>query len=274
MSELDTKALNELTTHPLLSTDEQLSLVRKVKFGTPEEAKEARDRLIVENMRLVVSSVRLFCSDAKDPRFTDLVNAGIVGYLIGIDKFEIDRGHALSTYVVWWIRAKIREELKRHGTRVVKNKSLQDAYVKSRNRLTKELGYTPNDEDVFQDLEWDADRIRQFQSSSDLQMIPIDQLDAATLHDQASSLVCNDDDEDHVLEKMLNSEQVANLYGALQDLDPITREVLQRHYGMGYPSQTYDVIAVEMGLTRERVRALENSGLRTLYLSFTEDDTD
>lgn len=258
--DFDAATLDALTAHGKLSTKEQRELCRLAQAG--DDA--ARHKLIEENTKLVVAQVKKFCPSTADARFMDLFQAGIVGFLIAIDKFDLSKEVAVSTYAVWWIKAKIRDELQKTGARVLRFKSLYNKFRSMRYKMYKEDKCFPTDTAVFSKLEWDETTIKKFISARDTQLVSIHNLDPQDIHENLD--LESSDTSERVLSAFIETEQMGAMYAALQELDETTRGIIMRHYGLGYDSTaTYDQLSEIFEMTRERVRILENQGLRQIY---------
>jgi RNA polymerase primary sigma factor len=97
--------LHEIGNTPLLTFEEERHLGERIKHGTPDEAKEASRKLIVSNLRLVVSIARKYAG--RGLPLTDLIQEGNLGLMRAVDKFDFERGFKFSTYATWWIRQRI-----------------------------------------------------------------------------------------------------------------------------------------------------------------------
>ena len=256
------EAIKQLTDHDILPAAEQRELCRLSQAGDSA----ARHKLVECNMKLVLSQVKKFCSSTQDPRFMDLLQAGTIGFLTAVDKFDLTRESAVSTYAVWWIKAKIRDELAKTGSKVLRFKSLHNKFKRTRYRLLKETKCQPLDEEVFAELEWNEETIKKFQIAQDTQLVSMNQMDPTDLHNQSGLDDSDTDTGEKVLVDLITSERSDSMYAALQELDATTRGIIMRHYGIGYEdTATYDQLATIFSMTRERVRLIENEGLRQIY---------
>lgn len=260
--DFDADSLDAMTAEESLSKEEQRALCTLAQAGDTE----ARHRLIETNTKLVVAQVKKFCTSTADPRFHDLFQAGIVGFLTAIDKFDLSKDVAVSTYAVWWIKAKVRDELQKTGNKVLRFKSLYAKFRTMRYKLYKEFKCDPRDSEVFARLEWDDATIKKFITARDTQLVSIHNLDQQDIH--SGKDMDNSDTGERVLSAFMESEQLGAMYAALQELDETTRGIIMRHYGLGYDSTaTYDQLSEIFQMTREKVRMLENQGLRQVYFS-------
>ena len=254
----------------LFNAEEERTILLKIKSGD----REALDLFIVHNMRLVLSCVLRFV-DSNDPKAMDLVSYGTVGLVKAIEDFKVDKNNRFSTYAVWWIQAKIRKGITSLQPKAHRHKSLHVKYRAMFNKLKEETKTIPSQEEVFAALKWDGDVIATYLHDADKQIIPLEKIEAAS----EAGVLTNDplliDDEGAGLKSLISSEMFQHLDKALNELPPELEDIIRRHYGLGYPaSETYDDLAKFYGYTRERIRQLENSGLRMLWLKLKTFESD
>lgn len=269
----DQDHINALTNHPVLPSKEQLGLLRKYR---EEGCTDSRDMLVTHNMRMVVSNVKKFKSNTKDPKFMDLISVGVVGLLKAIEKFDLDRPNVFSTYAVWWICAEIRNELKFHDNRVLRFKAIHAEFKAMEADIFRETHSMPSNEQVFEALGWDEKNIQKFINTRDKQLVSLDQVDSDDLYEQSNAPIQEESTADVVLDPWIDTEDKGSMDLALSMLDPTSRDVISSHFGLGNrKSETYDELAERLGRTREAVRQIENDGLRLMMLylvSATESD--
>lgn len=101
----------KLGSHPLLTKEEEIDLCRRIAKGDPE----ARDKLILHNMRLIISIARPYASTSSHLKWEDLIQAGIEGTMRAVEKFDFKRKNRFTTYATRWIEQFIRRELQNRG---------------------------------------------------------------------------------------------------------------------------------------------------------------
>lgn len=254
----------------LFSADEERQLLLKIKGGD----ELAKNKFIMHNMRLVLSCVLRFV-DSNDPKAMDLVSAGTLGLIKAIEDFKVEKNNRFSTYAVWWIQAKIRKQIIAIQPKAHRHKSLHVKFRAMFNKLKEELGRIPSQEEVFAALNWDGEVVSTFLHDADKQIIPLEKIETAS----ESGVLTNDpllvEDESAGLTSLITEETQAHLDAALNELPPELEDIIRRHYGLGYPaSETYDDLARFYGYTRERIRQLENSGLRMLWIKLKAFESD
>lgn len=274
----DELSLQKAADHTVLSKEvEREYLIKAVRYGD----EEARTVLVEHNIKLVVKCVRRF-SDPNDPRYHDLISAGFVGLMRALSDFDLDRTVTgtnrflkFSTYAVWWILAEIRKELDHLTPKPVHNRTLVTKYKTAAYQLGKIIGYYPNEDVVFEHLGWDEDTIHRYQQARESRLVTLDTEITEGLepvsHDSAQGI--RTDGPRSFADVLADTENSELLDKALLCLPPEEEDIVRRHYGYGYPcSETYEELALFYHRTRERVRQIENNGLRMLWALLEEID--
>lgn len=235
---------------------------------TPKQSK-LREEFLTRNMRLVVHTAKRFCK-LDDPRILDFVSSGIGGMIHALDTFELSRDVRFSTYAAWWIRAKISTEVKFHDTKPRRYKTQYTDYRKIFNQYIGDRVF-PTDEMIFADLKWGPEKVRKFEEDRDRIRISIDNLGAhnCEFNTDDSSLTV-DAPQEIILEDMHNAEVMTLLSKAMAILSADELHVVQRHFALDqHPASTYDRLAADLDMTRERIRQIENHALKKLYRFMT-----
>ena len=229
----------------------------------------ARQKMIEHNLRLVVSIARNFLN--RGVSFLDLIEEGNVGLIHALDKFEPERGFRFSTYATWWIRQAIDRALATQArtVRLPTHVLRELAQVqRARNHLEsgwRAVGVSRNAgaDDIAHLLGKTAEEVADLmalgESPASLDR-PIDHDDDAPMSDLMPDQAAVAP-EWHVAQREL---QVL-MDGWLDDLSDKQRLVIQRRYGLnGHDPSTLDDLARELGLTRERVRQIQQEALARL----------
>jgi len=254
--------LTEINEVPLLDAQEELELGRKIQAGD----QRARERMIRANLRLVVAVAKTYGD--RGLSLQDLIAEGNIGLMKAAEKFDPNAGCRFSTYGTWWIKQSIRRAL----TNTVKQVRVPSymAELISRWRvvsleLTYLLGRSPTVEEVAAELEipeesWPLLK-RTIQSSGLGQQVSLDALTAN--QDTVEDVTAVTPDE-----QLLNSDMIAKLGDLLKVIDEREATILRLRYGLGSPdgeTMTLKEIGKVVGLTRERVRQIEQEALKKLY---------
>ena len=256
---LQRRYLKEINRYPLLSADEEVDLARKARNGDVE----ARKRLIVANLRLVITIARTFSTYGVP--FLDLVEEGNLGLIKAVGRFDPDRGFRFSTYASWWIRQSIVRAIS-NSSRTIRIPihifQLMTRYIS----LMQEAGIEKlSTEEKAQRLKISTKRFRMLAELVE----NIRALDLASSIDAYEQLTrsiepeAGTDPEKIILQQMEN-ESFAEIMERLSDREKL---ILRIRYGFddGEPhtlAETGETVKV----SRERVRQLEMRALRKLRL--------
>lgn len=253
--------LREIGFSSLLSAEEEIDLANKIREG--DEA--ARCRMIEGNLRLVVKIAKRYLSCGMD--FLDLIEEGNVGLMRAVEKFDPDLGYRFSTYATWWIRQVIeraimnQNRLVRLPVHVVQG--LQ-RYRKCFINLSKELKRPPSVKEIAEAMKLSKEEIDRMMGL-DNGIVSID----APLGGDTEGLVFADNmvDETNVdpADKMHTENIVCLVDQWLNKLDDLQKEIIARRFGLrGYDKSTLESISKVMNINREKVRQIQNIGLRKL----------
>ena len=228
-------------------TDKILASVKKIREGQ-KMMKDAKDRLIKANLRLVVSIAKKYTN--RGLQFFDLVQEGNIGLIKAVEKFEYRKGFKFSTYATWWIRQAITRSISDQARTIrvpVHMIEQINKVVRESRSLMQQLGREPTDEEIAAKLGWDEKKVKAVKSVS---REPIS-LETPVGEEEDSLL--SDFIEDKDVENpatqtayVLLKEQISEV---LTTLPPREQEVLRILY--------FDV-------TRERIRQIEAKALRRL----------
>ena len=259
--------MNRMAQFERLSPDEETRLARLAKYGSPSEQEEARRRLVESNWRLVVFMARKFGERTTLPML-DIVQEGMIGLMRGVERFDPDRGHRLSTYVTWWIRQSINRAIADQSRSMRLPGHIYAVMQKVRHvqsELSQGLGRSPSRLEIAEAAGMPVSLVEEAMRAS-TQPLSLDSPVGEDDHTELSDIIGGGEDENEIL--ISRSELRAGLEQALETLSDRERVVISKRYGMGdYADdgpQTLDDLALDLKISRERVRQLEIRALRKL----------
>lgn len=252
--------LREIGKIPLLSTAEELELAEKTVNGD----EEAREKLIVANMRLVVSIAKHYVG--RGMPLLDLIQEGYSGLIKAVEKFDYTKGYKFSTYATWWIRQSITRSIADQARTIripVHMVETISRVKKAQNKLLNENGHEPTANEIAQELGMTPERVREIIR---IAQDPVS-LEAPVGEEEDSYLgdFIPDEDAPAPIDTAMKAVFKDELNKALELLPEREREVLKFRYGVGYDrSHTLEEVGRQFKVTRERIRQIEAKALRKL----------
>lgn len=264
--------LREINRVKLLTAEQEKDLAKEVQKGSIE----ARDKFALANLRLVVSIAKRYMN--RGLVLLDLIEEGNVGLLRAVEKFDPAANCRFSTYATWWIKQSIRRAL----TNTVKTVRIPSYMVELINRwqqtteaLLLELGRVPSVEEVAERLEMTPENARNVRralrtSRRYTQSFSSDG-EAGNLHDIIVDPNCPAPPD-----TLSRDSEVARMLGLMETLGERERKILRLRFGLDYhrDPMTLKEIGAELGLTRERVRQIQNEALSRLLRCMSDDPTE
>src|SRR5712691_7255012 len=257
--------LREIGKTPLLTTEEEIELARRIEDkSNPELAEEAKMILTEANLRLVVSIAKKY--SGRGMSFPDLIQEGNIGLIRAVEKFDYRKGYKFSTYATWWIRQAITRAIADQGRTIripVHMVETINRLIKTSSQLLQENGREPTLDELARALDLPVERV------SEIIRIAPEPLSLETPIGEEEDSHLADFVEDR--DAMSPSEAAANtlLRREIEDaLDKLTgreRRVLQLRFGLeDGRTRTLEEVGREFNVTRERIRQIEAKALRKL----------
>jgi RNA polymerase primary sigma factor len=252
--------LNEAGRWPLLTAQEEVELSKLVERGD----REAKDRMINSNLRLVVSIAKRYQGHGLS--LLDLIQEGIIGLIRAVEKFDWRRGFKFSTYATWWIRQAVQRGVanKSRTIRIPVHIAEREQRIGRAERdLAPKLGRQPTEEEVAKHARLPLKQVlevrRAARAVTSLDR-PIGDENQGALGDLFASEQAPPEEE------LAVSLEQDVLRRALADLPDREREVLKLRYGLNGDRDpiSLESIGRELGVTRERVRQIEAKALEQL----------
>ena len=252
--------LKEIGNVPLLTTEQEVELAKRVEAGD----EEAKKQLTEANLRLVVSIAKKYVG--RGMPFLDLIQEGNMGLMKAVDKFDYTKGYKFSTYATWWIRQAITRGIADTGRTIrvpVHMVETINKTLRMTRTLLQELGREPTPEEVAERLNVSVSRVREvLKISRDPVSLdtPIGVEDDSHLGD-----FIEDDSALSPADSAAFSMLRAELATALESLTDRERQVVKLRFGLeDGRARTLEEVGKEFNVTRERIRQIEAKALRKL----------
>lgn len=252
--------LREIGQVKLLTPQEEIDLAAKIKKGD----KKAREQMIKANLRLVVKIAHDY--EGLGLPLLDLINEGNIGLMKAVERFDPAKGGKLSTYGSWWIKQSIKRALANQSKTIRLPVHLVDKISKMRRtamKLQEEFGREPTDEELGEELGISASRVAQLRTAA----IRPASLDAPIGDDDSNNFaeVVQDENADTPYEQLEEKTVTRMLQEMVKTLDEREATILRYRFGLdGGSEKTLEEVGQRFGVTRERVRQIQNIALAKL----------
>ncbi len=252
--------LREIGRVKLLTAQEEIALAARIKQG--DEA--AREQMINANLRLVVKIAHAY--ENYGLPLLDLISEGNIGLMRAVERFDPSKGGKLSTYGSWWIKQGIKRALANQSKTIRLPVHLVDKLARIRRTaslLQETLGREPTTEELAEETGLPPQRIAQIRAAA----IRPASLDAPVGDSDSNTYgeVVEDEAAENPYEQLEDKTVAAMLKEMIKTLPRREATILRYRYGLdGGRERTLDEVGKKFGVTRERVRQIQNTTLRTL----------
>jgi RNA polymerase primary sigma factor len=252
--------LREIGKVPLLTADQEVYLAKRIERGDMI----AKTQMIEANLRLVVSIAKGYLG--RGLSFLDLIQEGSLGLIRAVEKFDYRKGYKFSTYATWWIRQAVTRAIadKARTIRIpVHMVEKLNKVVHIERQLVQRLGREPRPEEIAEELEMTTEEVREIlrmaQHPVSLEK-PIGEEEDSELGDFVEDE--NTETPDEAASLTLRRSDIENALNALPERE---RQVIELRFGLtgGQPC-TLEEVGKAFGVTRERIRQIENNTLKKL----------
>ena len=252
--------LKDIRDIPLLTSEEELELGKKVKRGD----EKARKQMIRANLRIVINIAKRYAYFGLP--LMDLIEEGNMGLMRAVDKFNPHRGFRFSTYASWWIRQAIGRAISDQSRLIRLPVYMGEAiykWKKTNESLSQKLGRLPNDEELAKVMKMSLKKLKQVNSwvskTSSLEA-PIGEEGEDKVRDMVEDT--NAESPEEKISRVMDRERISGLLDYMTERE---RRILDLRFGLQDEKQhTLAQIAKKLKVSRERIRQIENIALKKL----------
>ena len=252
--------LQEIGRFALLTPQQEIELAGKIKKGDAA----ARERMINANLRLVVTIARDYVNLGLP--LLDLISEGNIGLTKAVERFDPTKGAKLSTYAIWWIKQSIKRALADQSKTIRLPVHLVDKVAKMRRvslQIAEELGREPTDDELGEEVGIPGENVARLKSLGIRPMsidVPIGDDDSTQFAE-----VIGDEEVQTPFEMLRDKNLLDEMDGLLSVLDKREKKIIAQRFGLeGEEPKILEEIGKSLGVTRERIRQLQNTALTKL----------
>jgi RNA polymerase primary sigma factor len=255
--------LNQIEHIPLLTPDDEIELARKIKMKA-RGWQQARNRMIQSNLRLVINIAKRYMNIGLS--FSDLVEEGNIGLMRAVDKFNYKKGYRFSTYASWWIKQGMMRALSNQSKLIRIPVHMYESITKwrkCREIFIQRFGKIPSQKDLAAHMKISLEKLKEIESV----LSNPGSLNAPLSLDSSFELIDVIEDKDAAQPSETSHEftLTARLEQLLNKVNERERRILVLRFGLqGEESCTLEETAREFGITRERVRQIEEAALKKI----------
>jgi RNA polymerase primary sigma factor len=252
--------LRQIIQIPLLTPEQEIKLAHQIRRGD----QRARTEMLSANLRLVVKIARDYVNLGLP--LLDLISEGNIGLMKAVERFDPTKGSKLSTYASWWIRQSIKRALANQTKTIRLPIHLVEKIGKIRrvsSQMMEELGREPTDEELAEEIGLPLSKISALKCPA-LRPASLDE----PIQDGESFRygdIVSDEESENPFETLRDKDLFEEIEGMLEVLDHRERIIINMRFGLdGQDPKTLEEIGEDLGVTRERIRQLQNNALARL----------
>jgi len=260
--------LREISKTPLLTVQEENDLAERIRNGDSK----AREHMIKANLRLVVKIAHDYSGYGLS--LSDLISEGNIGLMNAVERFDPEKGGKLSTYGAWWIKQSIKRALANQSKTIRLPIHMVDKIARMRrisSTLAEELGREPTDDELATELGLPRQKIAMLKQASQR---PVS-LDAPINEGEATEYgeIISDETASDPLEMLTDKNLHDQIGGLLSILNERERKIIDERFGLtGLKPMLLEDVGREFGVSRERIRQLQNSALAKMRKALLKKD--
>lgn len=258
--------LREIGRTPRLTPQQEIELAAKIRNGD----RKARALMISSNLRLVVTIAQDYANLGLP--ILDVISEGNIGLMTAVDRFDPSKGAKLSTYAGWWIRQSIKRALSNQSKTIRLPVHLGDKISKMRRvalQMSEELGREPTDDELAEEVGIASAKVSQLKTAS----IRPASLEAPISDDDLTEFgeSVGDEEARTPFELLRDKDLQKNVGGLLEVLDAREKKIISQRFGFdGGARKTLNEVGKKLGVSRERIRQLENIALSKLRRALSQ----
>lgn len=260
--------LKEIAKTPLLTVEEENALAERIRMGD----KEARSHMIRANLRLVVKIAQDYSGYGLS--LSDLISEGNIGLMNAVERFDPEKGGKLSTYGAWWIKQSIKRALANQSKTIRLPIHMVDKIARMRriaSILAESLGREPTDDELASELGLPRQKIAMLKQAAQRPT----SLDAPVNDGEATEYgdIISDESASNPLEMLSDKNLRDQISGLLSLLNERERKIIDERFGLsGLKPMLLEDVGREFGVSRERIRQLQNAALAKMRNALLKKD--
>jgi RNA polymerase primary sigma factor len=257
--------LEQIAKVPLLTIKEEGELAELIRGGD----EKARQQMITANLRLVVKIAQDYSNLGLG--LLDLISEGNIGLMKAVERFDPNKGGKLSTYAAWWIKQGIKRALANQSKTIRLPVHMVDRVSqmrKAEGHLTEQLGRVPTEEEIAEEIKIPTAKVthlRAVASKPTSLESPVGDAEGSTFGD-----LVRDEKAADPYDRLQSKTLVSDVNIVLDRLEPREADIIRLRFGLGGRDPlTLEEVGARIGVTRERVRQLQELAIRKLRKEMT-----
>ena len=250
--------LKQISAISLITVEEEIDLAKRIAKGD----QKAREKMITSNLRLVVKIAQDYSNIGLS--LLDLINEGNIGLMKAVERFDPSKGGKLSTYASWWIKQSIKRALANQSKTIRLPVHMVDRVNQIRKAsayLSEKLGRDPTEDELAEEMNIPVAKISHLIAVSKKPA----SLETPISEDEGSNLgdIIADDKAISPVDTLQSKSLIGDIDHVISTLDPREADIIRLRFGLdGRDPLTLEEVGAKIGITRERVRQLQEQAIR------------